>query len=187
MPTDSMRDAIRAALLGALWLTPAAAALAQTDSPLAPGTRVRVTIRDAAPARTSGTIVAIGGDTIRYSPDGVSATRVVLLGRVTQLEVSRGVHRRTLQGFVTGAAIGAFGGAIAGYASGDDPKQGFMSFTRGDKAAILGAGFGVIGGAIGTIVGFTHRSEVWRPVQPPYTLTLTPGRGGTRVGMRVAF
>ncbi len=187
MPTDPIRRLVRDIALAALWLIPAASAHAQGASPLAPGARVRVTIRDAYPGRTTGALIAIGGDTMRYTPDGDTATRVVLLGRVRQLEVSRGVHRHTLQGFVTGAAIGALTGVATGYASGDDPKQAFLSMTRGDKAALLGAGLGVIGGGIGTIIGFAHRSEVWRPVQPPYTVTLAPGRGGMRVGMRLAF
>lgn len=187
MPIDSIRRTIRRAAIVVLTSAVPITVQAQATVPLAAGARVRITIRDADPGRSTGTLVALGADTLRYRPDGDSASRVVLLGQVKGLDVSRGVHRHTWQGLITGAAVGALTGVVVGYASGDDPKQEFLSYTRGDKAGILGAAFGVIGGGIGTIIGFAHRSEDWQRVQPPYTLTLAPEHGGTRLAMRIRF
>ena len=187
MPIDSIRRTIRGAAIAALSLAAPLTARAQTPAPLAAGSRVRVTIRDAYPGRTTGTLLALGADTLRYRPDGDSASRVVLLGQVKQLEISRGVHRHTWQGFLTGAVAGAFTGVVIGYASGDDPKQSFLSYTRGDKAGILGAALGVIGGGVGTIIGFAHRSEAWQRVQPPYAISLAPEHGAIRLAMRIRF
>lgn len=187
MPIGLVRRDVARIALAAPRLVPVAHVRAQSAPTLAPGARVRLSIRDAYPGRVSGTLVALGDDTLRFTPDGDSTALVVRLDRLTRLDVSRGIHRHTLQDFVTGAVIGAFTGFIVGYASGDDPKQEFLSFSRGDKAAILGAGFGVIGGGIGTIVGFARRSEVWQPVARPYTVTIAPQRGGMTLAMRVAF
>ena len=50
---------------------------------------------------------------------------------------------------LTGLLIGMSIGAILGFASGDDPKDQFFSYTAGEKAF----GLGVFGGAVGTITG----------------------------------
>lgn len=55
-----------------------------------------------------------------------------------------GTGRSILIGF----AIGAATGAIAGFASGDDPP-GFFALTAGEKALAVG----LLGGAVGTITG----------------------------------
>jgi len=187
MPTDLARRLAALTLVAAALLAPAARARAQSVARLRRGARVRVTIRGADPARIAGTLVAIGGDSLRYIPDGDTTSRIVLLDRVARVDVGRGVHRHTLQGFVTGATIGAFTGLVAGYASGNDPKQAFLSMTRADKAGLLGAAFGVIGGGVGTIIGFAHRSEAWQPVARPYALMVLPAAGGVTLGMRLAL
>jgi len=55
-------------------------------------------------------------------------------------------------GLGLGLAIGGGGGALIGLASGDD-KPGWFSFTAGEKATILGLGFGAIGCVVGGIAG----------------------------------
>ncbi len=60
-----------------------------------------------------------------------------------------------LRGALIGAAIGAGIGIITGYASGDD-EPGWFSFTKEEKAAVLGVGFAIPGVIIGGIVGAVH-------------------------------
>jgi hypothetical protein len=66
------------------------------------------------------------------------------------------IGRSILIGFVIGAATGA----IAGFASGDDPP-GFFALTAGEKALAVG----LFGGAVGTITGLiigaaSHRTFI---------------------------
>ena len=55
------------------------------------------------------------------------------------------IGRSTLTGFCIGAGIGV----LIGFASGNDPKDQWVSFTAGQKAL----GLGIFGGTIGTIAG----------------------------------
>jgi hypothetical protein len=59
---------------------------------------------------------------------------------------------------LTGFAIGAFVGAVIGYASGDDTGT-FFAFTAGEKAFGLGVGVGGLGALTGLIIGLAARKN----------------------------
>jgi len=72
---------------------------------------------------------------------------------IQEIQKIRIVNKSKLgQGLLYGLLIGAGGGALGGLASGDDEGE-FLSFTAGQKAAILGIFFGVIGTVVGGTVG----------------------------------
>lgn len=56
------------------------------------------------------------------------------------------------KGMGLGLLIGGASGALLGFASGDD-KQGFMSFTAGEKAGMAALGLGIVGTLVGGTVG----------------------------------
>ena len=69
-------------------------------------------------------------------------------------------HGRTGRSILIGFAIGATTGALAGFASGDDPP-GWFALTAGEKAfgvGLLGAGVGAITGLIIGVAG--HRTFI---------------------------
>jgi hypothetical protein len=116
-------------------------------------------------------------------------TLAVALAGVTRLEVSTARSRHTGQGAAIGALIGFASGGLMGLASGDDPP-GFLAFTAGEKALILGVGLAVPGLVIGALVGFQNVSDRWTSV-PLGAVKVTPalqvGRGGARLGASVSF
>jgi hypothetical protein len=77
-------------------------------------------------------------------------------------ETSRG--RGAAQGLGIGALIGATVGAVGEYASGGSDCEGdsggalCFEFTAGEKAAIGGIGFGILGGLIGLVIGAARGS-----------------------------
>jgi hypothetical protein len=54
-----------------------------------------------------------------------------------------------LKGTLIGLGAGIIVGAIAGFASGDDPQEEWFALTAGEKAF----GLGIIGGAAGALIG----------------------------------
>lgn len=94
---------------------------------------------------------------------------VLALRDIDSLEVRTG--RRSAgaafwQGTGIGLVIGGALGAILGLADGDDPP-GFFSQTAGEKAAMLGIGFGLIGAAIGGIRALIVGTDRWQSVPLP--------------------
>ena len=69
---------------------------------------------------------------------------------ITSITVSG--QSKILQHMAMGILIGIGTGALIGLASGDD-KPGFMSFSAGEKAAILGIFLGAVGLVVGLISG----------------------------------
>jgi hypothetical protein len=60
--------------------------------------------------------------------------------------------RGAMEGMLIGALSGATAGAVIGYGQGDDP-EGYLSFSAGDKAAMLGVVGAVTGATIGALLG----------------------------------
>lgn len=65
------------------------------------------------------------------------------------------IHRNggTGRSVLIGLCIGAVTGAVAGFASGDDPSSQFIRLSAGEKAFGVGVFGGMVGGLIGLVVG----------------------------------
>jgi hypothetical protein len=64
-----------------------------------------------------------------------------------------------------GMLIGAGSGVVIGLASGDDEGT-FLAFSAEEKAAAAGIGLGLVGGAVGLIVGALNAHDVWSSTLP---------------------
>ena len=140
--------------------------------PLVPGQRVRVTVPDSTPPRRTGRLLALTRDSVVLGADSTGAAgedRVT--GRtafardsVSQLEVSRGIHRDVVTGTLFGSLVATFGGlAIL-------CTRVHTCLGRGTTDPPLSQGFTIImvsvgtGALIGGTVGAFLRSEHWDPV-----------------------
>ncbi|WP_374958666.1 hypothetical protein [Gilvibacter sp.] len=79
---------------------------------------------------------------------------VIAAADIAKIKLSRkgAVTRGALRGLAAGGALGA----IAGYIDGDD-NSGFISFTKEEKAVVLGTFFGLCGTVIGAIIGTNRK------------------------------
>jgi hypothetical protein len=120
----------------------------------------------------------VGSRVIVEVTPGVEVDGVVVQGATgVQIEASNGTHslwevnkvtevkalRGALEGLGIGSLIGLVGGAVIGFADGDDecdPNQEcFLAFTAGEKAAITGVVFGGFGALIGLVAGALRGSR----------------------------
>ena len=67
------------------------------------------------------------------------------------------------KGAVIGFLVGALSGSVLGAASGDDPP-GWFSFTAEEKVVMEAIGFGLVGGAIWSIVGAVLPAHHWEEI-----------------------
>jgi hypothetical protein len=144
-------------LIGLLW--PSSVEAQATRLWINEGERIRVSV-----GTTAEVFRFIGFDHDTVALQRRSAMQVVRLplNSIARIEApmrSRGPLARqgALIGFVLGAAIGAF----AGSSSGDDPEDGYLSMTAGEKAFLGGAIFGAGGAALGALVGSRIPTEHW--------------------------
>lgn len=129
---------MRRVLLATLLLVPAWSVGASAQSPLEPGSDVRLTLGH---YRVDGILVAWSGDTLRID-DGEGRSRAVHVRQLSALEIGR--FRSPAHRAFRGSAIGTFLGSAVGAA---------VAAREGDDigpAAATGGGFG---GALGSIVG----------------------------------
>ena len=187
----------------ALGVLTAVVARAQGPAPLAPNTRVRIS----APSRqlngVIGAVIVNRGDSLWLRGERVGDTLVLAVRDLTRLEVSRRQDTHGLAGAGIGLLGGAAVGAILGYAAGDDKPSSSQSsscrnedfcfsgpnfyLTAGNKAAIGAVGLGVVGAAIGGVVGYTHRTDRWESVLAPgpRVATISGARARTlNIGVR---
>jgi len=137
-------------------------------------------------------------DAERFTVEGLSRDSLVLRhtapgGRVVQLALNSvstlEVRRRrsrgagALQGAGLVGAIGALGGALMGYASGDDP-DGWFALTAGEKAVISGGILGILGVGLGTALGASSPPERWEKVATHGALGVAHKRGS---GLAVTY
>ena len=158
-----------AVLLGLVSTLPA-----QRADSIAPGTRVRITVRDtqpggARPLVVIGPLIALRDSAISVRNDSTSSNVIVPLARVERLEVS---HRDRGGSARTGGLIGIVVGGVIGYAAGDDcSAESFICFDHTDTAmmgASAGAGLGLL---IGYLAGGQER---WRETTMPFRVSVTP-------------
>jgi hypothetical protein len=173
-------------------------AQAQAGSPLTPGTRVRVTVREAAGARTHvGPLRTFDGDALTLNP--VDGADHLSLARpsITRIEVSRGRHGNAGRGVLIGAVLGLAVVALSESAcEGEcEPRDNYGLLVAGATVggAITGAGVGALmkserWEALPWAVGPPRRASV--PVGGPLSLTIETPRGRARaaaVGLSFGF
>lgn len=158
---------------------------ARPPSGLQVGSRVRIATA-VGPGMRVGAITALTRDTLLLAERGGGETAIAL-SAITSVERSTGKHRHVLKSAGIGAAVGVGVGVIAGLASGNDPEDSFLRFDAGDKAAILGLGFGVVGFAGGAIFGALNPHEGWTPVAVPLHATRSSGRSRPTLGIGLSF
>lgn len=161
-----------AVLLG---LVPALSA--QRADSIAPGTRVRITVRNtqpggARPVVVIGPLIALRDSAISVRSDSASSEVIVPLGQVERVEVS---YRNRGASALTGGLIGLLVGGVLGYAAGDDcSATSFICFDHTDTAmmgASAGAGLGLI---VGYLAGGQER---WRATTMPLRISVAPATG----------
>jgi hypothetical protein len=152
-------------------------ASAQSSSPrlsmeLAPGSRVRLTVPATKPF--VGTLLGATSDSVQVQLASGSSVTLPLSG-LSAIELSTGVRRHTYQGaalgFLSGAAVGgAIGFATYRRANCIDESlvQVFCSFVDGTSREVTVASdaalAGVIGGALGAMIGYRgHESWIQVP------------------------
>lgn len=180
-----MRSTIPA--VAAFMLIPVGAVAAQAVQ-IQSGARVRVTATPYALEKRTARVLSVRNDSLLLQVAPAETLAVALAG-VTQLDVSTGRRRHTLQGAGIGALAGVASGVLIGFSDGDDPP-GFLSMTASEKAAFGGATLGVAGLAIGAVVGALKVSDRWTSVPlgvAQATPSLQVGRGGPRLGVAVSF
>jgi len=146
------------------------------------GDRVRIT-----GGTTSGefTFLTREGDTlVLRKAMGVDTLRVPL-SSIGSLAVrrSRTSGRGAARGAGIGFLIGGGTGALIGLMSGDDPP-GFMSFSAGEKAVVLGGALGLLGTLIGVIGGASNPGQRWEALPTGTFTRVEPGVDG---GVNLAF
>src|SRR5690349_14128666 len=130
---------------------------APTEPSLRAGMRVRVRRVNAPSTPHVGSVAWVSVDTLEVRLADGDTVVPFPYREIAQLEMSVGKRqRKTLQGAATGMFIGAASGIIIGLASGDDPPENLFSLTKAEKAEFAGAALGVVGLAVGAVIGANH-------------------------------
>jgi hypothetical protein len=133
---------------------------------------VRITAPEIRAEPIIGTIIEKRAETWIVGLDVPDAAPLeVPLATVNRLEVSRGLQKNTARGLGYGALGGIAVGVLMGLLAGDDDctreREAGSSclevMSAGDKAALFGVTFGILGGAIGAISGLSP-TEKWEEV-----------------------
>lgn len=168
------------ALLAVLLALPAAA---QQAPPVQAGDRIRIVPADGA-RPFAATVVQVLPDSLVLVARGDTARAAwSTLGHVY---VSRGSRRgRTMLRYAgIGFAAGAVVGAVGGFADGDDPRDCWLvCFSAEEKALLLGASLGVVGGTVGLVAGAVAPAEQWVPASRP----VAAESRGFEVGLSLSF
>jgi hypothetical protein len=150
------------------------------------GSRVRITAPGRDLDKAVGTVRETTRDAIvvhfRRMPGDT-----LLRSDITAIDVSVGRKRRTLRGAGVGALVGVGVGALIGFADGGD-----ILLSAQEKAAVGAIVLGVVGSALGLIIGSAVRTDVWAPLIPdglePVVLPISSEGGvGLRIGLTFPF
>jgi hypothetical protein len=185
---------------------PGGAAMAQTSTTPAPGTRVRVTAPGVlTPEVQSGRLISFRSDSLLLQPDGGETSLAVPRASVTELDVSEGLHTRTRRGLAIGLLVGAGAGAGIGAATYTRPTCKNLNLAqcigvgigdpgRGGVALISGVLGGIAGLVVGGLIGHAHTSEQWERVEGsraslfrfvPDNVSIAPSGLGIALSMRI--
>lgn len=193
-------------------LTPHAALTAQTSAPLSPGMRVRVTV----PATPSaiGTVVESTEREFRFARENSQDTITVVYSNITRLDISQGMHNRTVHDAIWGAGMGAALGAVVGaFSDRSDPQYAYYKDSIPAYCSVMdpacqtrprtrhhppflnrtmtGLGIGALAGAaVGALYGHLRKSEIWETLPPEkyhVHVAVAPSRGGVGVRLSIAI
>lgn len=150
------------ALIVGLTLIVPTGAIAQQESRLTPGDRVRLTAPALGLERFEGTLAAIEADSRMLEVQAEDTMVTLPIDSLTRLEVSRGKGSRAA-GLVAGAALGALLGVVVGSTVGEDcPPEGLVPCADRGDTALIG---GLLGGAIGAGLGYRLNGGTrWEPL-----------------------
>ena len=119
-------------------------------------------------------VVDVNGEVLVLQPlDGREVVGVPLAS-VQRLAAYRGPRPRgagALRGGGYGLLIGGVVGAASGFADGDDECDGavpcFLPMTARQKAAAGGLALGIVGGALGLLIGAVAPGDRWESIDLP--------------------
>jgi hypothetical protein len=154
-------------ILVALCLVPMGVAMAQSGSaqwPLDSGSQVRIQSPIFSGKTQQGTVVSTQADTLHFRAGFGMVSTAVGLHDITSIDVLEGTHSRKGKGALVGFALGA--GIAAGIQAVTWKKTSGFDFGRGGDAAFMALPGGLVGGAIGLLVG-AHKTENWVDVKLP--------------------
>lgn len=164
-------NALRTISLAAvLVLLPSVGLVAQEDTPVVPGARVRVFAPRVDVKPLPGTVVALGADTLVLDVDGwhreVWQPRVSIpLAFLERIEVSRGKKGKSkaITGAVIGFVVTAPIGGLFGYfvCAIQYPPVGENCIVETVAGALL---IGGLGAGIGALIGSAFKAELWEAV-----------------------
>lgn len=137
-----------------------------------PGVHEGARIRSSAGTgwRGTGTVLQAGGDSLVVNSDATGTPVVLRRADMGLLEIRDGERRSTLKGFTVGTLAGAGAGALLGFSGGKQEctrqyqaaGKDCSSLKTPAEIAVGAAVFlGILGGSIGTAVGFVKTSDRW--------------------------
>lgn len=185
---------------------------AQEAPPLSPGMRVRVTVAPLPSAE--GTVVESSEQTFRFAREESSDTITVEYSNITQLDLSRGMHNRTMHDAIWGAGMGAALGAVVGaFSDRSDPRYTWYADSIPEYCSVAdpdcqsrprtkhhppflnrtmkGLGIGALAGAaVGALYGHLRKSEIWERIPPEQYhvhVAVAPSLGGVGLQLSIAM
>jgi len=153
-------------VLAAFLAANASGGVAQAALSIEEGSRVRVTAPSLGLNEAVGTVQGATSEALVVQLE--YPRRVVTVDRadITGMDVSVAQERKLRKSLGVGMLIGAGSGVVIGLASGDDEGT-FLAFSAEEKAMAAGLGLGLVGGAVGLIVGAINTHDVWSSTLPP--------------------
>lgn len=165
-----------------LYLLLQAGSLAAQQVSVLPGSRVRVTAATLVAPLVANFLEQRGDTLVLIEESSGRGVWSLPLAQVLKLETTGGDATVNRPYVLTGAAIGAGSGLVAGllFAAAARPSEEGRTYNR-PVVGLVGA---AIGGGIGAFIGSRRRTERWVNVPLPSVLVL-PGRRG--VGLSLPF
>ncbi len=147
---------------------------AQEESPVLPGTRVRISAPRVATDRILGTVISMDANTLVLKSSIQLAPVSIPLRSINKFEVSKGQKSKVVTGIVNGFIIGAPAGALLGGVRGgyDDVPTAAVAVS----GAVIG---GLLGAGTGGIIGRSQKTDRWEEV-PLERIRLGVGSYGER-------
>ena len=146
-------------------------AAAQMATPIAVGSRVRITAAPSGDKKLTGTVMSLSADTLTLRQGAETNYRAFGISDISQIEVSTGTRTRKAKGALVGSLVGAASGALlAGALYKKPPPCDFICLyppdTRGDEMLIAGVAGALSGALLGSLIG-ARPVDTWTPATIP--------------------